>query len=170
MKNISSTKFLVLDSLIWEHLHLTLTVLLRCLLARSAIILYTECSLNSVFFSILGDLSFAITKLPLVVQKMVSQYEWLYTQISCTDELPFYMQGIVCSKMGKKHPVYNSPFPSLTDWNTEFLTNVAIRMSRHRDSYRILRICIGLPRTCCYLVYYSSYSLVVVVVLIEFTI
>ena len=85
-----------LGSLIWEHLHLTLTVLLRCLLARSAIILYTECSLNSVFFSILGDLSFAITKLPLVVQKMVSQYEWLYryTQISCTDELLFYMQGI----------------------------------------------------------------------------
>ena len=44
--------------------------------------------------SIFCNLSFASTGLLFVVQTIVSQYEWLYTEISCEDKLFFYNHGI----------------------------------------------------------------------------
>ena len=38
----------------------------------------------------------------IVCTKMANQKEWLYTRISCEDELFFYMQGKGCSELKKK--------------------------------------------------------------------
>ena len=46
------------------------------------------------------DLSLVSTGLLLFVQKMASQYEWLYTEMSCEDELLLYMQWMGCSELG----------------------------------------------------------------------